>query len=174
MTSSLPLCLTHTNPPQHLSRSRSRQARTSGADSRDHISSASSLCVWDNLIHNGGESLSELPTELLGFFQTTRDGVGAESTKAVIGVAGLWLALGLGGHLDDEGTTVKGVDEDEAGFEVGVRGPGSVVVYEAAAGEIVVFGVDVEVGDFADGGSRWVLGDRGDIVDTDTSCVVGF
>lgn len=160
--------------PFHYLRSRSRQARTSRANPANDISCASTDSIRLNLRHIRNESLRELATELLTLFQTPWNRVRTQSAQTVIGIASLRLALRLGGHLNDERTTIKRVNEDEAGLEIRVRGPGAVEINKTAAGKVVVLGVDVEVGNFADRVAGGVGGDRGDIIDADTSGIVGL
>lgn len=53
-------------------------------------------------------------------------------------------------------------------------GPGAVHLNLTAAGEGVILGVDVEVGDLTHAITGGVLRNRGDVVDSDTSAVVGL
>lgn len=69
------------------------------------------------------------------------------------------LAVTLGrelAHLDDESTTLNGVDKDVAGGEVGVVRPGTDEINDTTVGQGIVLGVDVEEGNLLDAGSSGI------------------
>lgn len=77
-------------------------------------------------------------------------------------------------HLDDEGAALNGVDEDVAAREAGVVAPGADKVDDAAVGQVVVFRVDVEEGDFVDAVARGVGRDGADVEDAQARPVVAL
>lgn len=76
--------------------------------------------------------------------------------------------------LDDESAALDGVDEDVAAGEAGVVAPGADEVDDAAVGQVVVFRVDVEEGDFLDAAARGVRWDRAHVQDAQTRSVVAL
>lgn len=110
--------------------------------------------------------------ESLRLLKTARNGSGAEGAQAIVGVADGSLGAVLAGQLDDEGAALDGVDEDVARGEVGVRGPGADKADVAAALEVVVLGVDVEVGGLADTSAGGVCGDGSAVEDAEAGAVV--
>ena len=77
-------------------------------------------------------------------------------------------------HLDDEGAALDGVDEDIAGREAGIVAPGADEVDDAAVGQVVVLGVDVEEGDFLDAGAGGVRGDGAHVEHAQARAVVAL
>lgn len=147
----------------------SRQARASGADARNNIGAAGLGGIFRNNANIGSVAISEVAAELLALSKTAVNVAGAHGAEAVVGVARvLGRALLAAGHLGQEGTALDGVDEDVAGLEHGVRGPGAEHLGDAAAGLGVVLGVDVEECHLADAVAGGVLGDRRDVVHAET------
>ena len=92
-----------------------------------------------------------------------------------VSLPGLLVAPGAAvRHLGEIGPTLNGVDEDVARLEHGVRGPGPGHFGLAAAGQVVVVWVDVEVGDLADAVAGGVPRDGRDVVDAEAGAVVGL
>lgn len=133
--------------PATLSSSRRRQARASRANPRNDIGTTRLCRERRHDADVRGDGGRELVAELAALLEAAGDAGGAQRAQAVVGVARLGLALLALGHLGQVAAALDCVDVDEAGFEVGVRGPGAVHLGDAAAGGAVVFGVDVEVGD---------------------------
>lgn len=118
--------------------------------------------------------VSEVGAELLALLQAALDGSGAHGAKAVIGVACVLLGARFPlGHLDEVGTTLDSVDEDEARREL-VAAPAAVHVGNAATRGAIILGVDIEVGNLADGVTGRVRGDGRDVVDAEARHVVGL
>lgn len=136
-----------------------QHTRASRADSGDNIALASINSIVLNESNVGNEALGELSAESLALLQTTWDGVGTHSTKAVISVTGLWLACLALGHLDEESTTLDGVDEVEARWKL-VGGPSTGVDGLSVTWQVVVLWEDIEEGNLADTVSGWVSLDR--------------
>lgn len=152
----------------------SRQAVASRADTGDDVVTASVTSIGRHDGDISDESLGKLAAELLGLLQTARDAVSPHGAQAVVGRAGVGLARVAFGHLDEEDTTLDGVDQDQAGLEAGVRVPRADEVNNATAEEVVVLGVGVEVGNLADTLAGRVLGHRGNVVNAHAGAVVGL
>jgi len=76
--------------------------------------------------------------------------------------------------LDNEGTTVNGVNDGVAGVE-GEVAPGTRVPdSRATTGKLIVLREDIEVGNLLDLAAVGVLGNGADIEDTETGLVVGL
>lgn len=77
-------------------------------------------------------------------------------------------------RLDNERTTVDGVDHSVAGAESEVAPSARVPNSRATTGKLIVLRVDVEESNLLDLAAVGVLGDGADIKDTETSLVVGL
>lgn len=80
----------------------------------------------------------------------------------------------LGSALDEESTTLNGVDQDVAALEVGVVAPGADEVDGSSVRLGVVLGVDVEEADLGDLAAGGVLGQRRDVNDAEAGAVVAL
>ena len=100
--------------------------------------------------------------------------VGTEGPKTVVGTALGRLRAAAAGQFDDKGAALDGVDEDVAGLEEGIAGPGAEELDDAATLKAIILGVNVNPGHLADGLACGVLGDGANIEDTETSTVIGL
>jgi hypothetical protein len=78
------------------------------------------------------------------------------------------------GLFQDEATTFNRVDEDITALEQGVAAPRTDKLHDTALLCLVVFGVNVEEGDFLDTPAAGILGDAADIEDAETAAVVAL
>ena len=161
--------------PYRLSSGRSGgQARASRAHAGDDVAAASLASILRYDAEVGSPAIGEVGAELLGLLETALDAGGTHGAQAVVGVArvrlGALLALG---HLNEVAAALDGVDEGEARGE-DEAAPAAVHVGDATAVLHVVLGVDVEVGNLADGVAGGVGGDGGDVVDAEAGHVVGL
>lgn len=156
------------------SSSSSGQARASRGDAADDVARAG---LTGELRHGsdlGVPAVGEVGAELLALLKTALDAGGAHGAQAVVGVAGLGRALLELAALDEEGTTLDGVDEDVARLEATVRVPRAGELDETVTVDLVILRVGVEEADLADGVASRVLGHGRDIVDTHTRAVAGL
>ena len=86
----------------------------------------------------------------------------------------LVLPLSLSRPLDDEGTTLNSVDENESTGEEGVVAPGTDKLHASAVGLVVVLGVDVEEANLLDGAASGVLGQAADVEQAEAGAVVAL
>lgn len=108
-------------PTTHLrARARSRQTATRRTNPRDQITRTSTLRIILHDTNICDKRLRKLPTERLTLLQAAFYTRAPHSTQTVISVAALRLARFLLGHLHEETAAFLRVDEDVAGFEVGV------------------------------------------------------
>jgi hypothetical protein len=76
--------------------------------------------------------------------------------------------------LDNEGTTINGVDHSVSGVEGEVAPGARVPNSRATARKLIILREDIEVSDFLDLATVGVLGNRADVEDTETGLVVGL
>lgn len=152
-----------------------RQASTCTADPRHSI--IPSTCGPRIIRHNPlilNLPLRKIATELLTLLQPPLDVCCAHAAQAAVGRADLGFLALFASHFDDKGAALDGVHEDEAGLEVGVRGPRAQESNSAATLILVVFGVDVEEAGLADTAASGVRGDGVDVQDVESVAIVGL
>lgn len=114
--------------------------------------------------------MAKLPTGLQPSLNTAR----AQRRQARVALAHGGLGAFFGGHFDNEGASLDGVDEDETRGELGVGVPGAEESDGAAAFVLVIFRVDVEEAGFADGAAGGVFSDGASVPDVEAVAVVGL
>jgi hypothetical protein len=147
-------------------------AAASTADAGDGGAGASRRSVGGQESLVGELAAGEGVAELDRLIQTPVDVGSTQCTHAVVGATLLGLGALLGSHLDDKGTTLDGVDHDEAGLEAGKGRPGAGELDDTATLGLIVLGVDVEVTDLADAVTSGILGDGGYVPDVQTVTII--